>query len=262
MVLSGTDEKLSISSAAPPLTGHSASSSSGTTRNFWLPGPAGSRSRRSDRHKHGLPRPQGRQQRRWQCIAPAAGQGRSYYKGREASNNPAADNQNPDGMGIGPCKLPRNRQDRRVGGLRHGHPHPRTRVQMFEGKADWSKIGELKQALQIPVIGSGDLFSGGDVAAMLDQTGCDGVMIARGALGNPWIFREAGDTGVSGREASCPLRQNAVRQRSDTWSYSAVFRRTRSRFSRCANTSAGMRRGFQAQLTSVRRSTAWKTYSS
>ena len=69
--------------------------------------------------------------------------------------------------------------------------HPRSRSQMFEGKADWSRIAELKSALDIPVIGSGDLFSAADVVAMLEQTGCDAVMVARGAMGNPWIFRES-----------------------------------------------------------------------
>jgi nifR3 family TIM-barrel protein len=69
--------------------------------------------------------------------------------------------------------------------------HPRTRTQMFEGRSDWSQIRELKEALTIPVLGSGDLFNSGDVIAMLQETGCDGVMIARGGLGNPWIFREA-----------------------------------------------------------------------
>ncbi|OGU11516.1 MAG: tRNA dihydrouridine synthase DusB [Geobacteraceae bacterium GWC2_58_44] len=69
--------------------------------------------------------------------------------------------------------------------------HPRSRSQMFEGRADWSRIAELKSALEIPVIGSGDLFSAADVAAMLQETGCDAVMVARGAMGNPWIFRES-----------------------------------------------------------------------
>jgi nifR3 family TIM-barrel protein len=69
--------------------------------------------------------------------------------------------------------------------------HPRTRSQMFEGRADWQHIALLKNALTIPVIGSGDLFTAEDVCAMLRETGCDGVMIARGALGNPWIFRES-----------------------------------------------------------------------
>lgn len=81
--------------------------------------------------------------------------------------------------------------------------HPRSRARMFEGKADWDQIGALKEALRIPVIGSGDLFSALDVAAMLDRTGCDGVMIARGGLGNPWIFREALDL-LAGREPRLP----------------------------------------------------------
>jgi len=69
--------------------------------------------------------------------------------------------------------------------------HPRSRSQMFEGEANWSKIAELKSVLKIPVIGSGDLFSAADVARMLKETGCDAVMVARGAMGNPWIFRES-----------------------------------------------------------------------
>lgn len=69
--------------------------------------------------------------------------------------------------------------------------HPRTRSQMFEGHAEWRHIEQLKAALTIPVIGSGDLFTAEDVIAMLQTTGCDGVMVARGGLGNPWIFREA-----------------------------------------------------------------------
>ncbi len=69
--------------------------------------------------------------------------------------------------------------------------HPRTRAQMFNDNADWEKIRELKIMLDIPVIGSGDVFSARDVVNMFSQTGCDGAMIARGALGNPWIFREA-----------------------------------------------------------------------
>jgi nifR3 family TIM-barrel protein len=69
--------------------------------------------------------------------------------------------------------------------------HPRTRAQMFDGRAEWRHIEQLKKELSVPVIGSGDLFTAEDVLAMLEMTGCDGVMIARGALGNPWIFREA-----------------------------------------------------------------------
>lgn len=69
--------------------------------------------------------------------------------------------------------------------------HGRTREQYYEGKADWQVIADVKKALKIPVIGNGDVTSGEKAVAMLEQTGCDGVMIARGALGNPWIFRDA-----------------------------------------------------------------------
>lgn len=68
--------------------------------------------------------------------------------------------------------------------------HPRSRSQMFAGQADWVKITRLKESVTIPVLGSGDLFTPHDCLAMLETTGCDGVMAARGALGNPWIFRQ------------------------------------------------------------------------
>jgi nifR3 family TIM-barrel protein len=76
--------------------------------------------------------------------------------------------------------------------------HPRSRSQMFSGKADWSQIKEMKAALAIPVLGSGDLFTGYDCLRMLCETGCDGVMIARGALGNPWIFRQVAERADNG----------------------------------------------------------------
>lgn len=69
--------------------------------------------------------------------------------------------------------------------------HGRTRDQYYSGNADWEKIAEVKERVEIPVIGSGDIFSGRDANRMLTETGCDFVMIARGALGNPWIFRDA-----------------------------------------------------------------------
>ncbi len=68
--------------------------------------------------------------------------------------------------------------------------HPRSRAQMFSDHSDWSRIGELKDTLSIPVIGSGDIFAWTDVRDMFRETGCDGVMIARGVLGNPWIFSQ------------------------------------------------------------------------
>ncbi len=67
--------------------------------------------------------------------------------------------------------------------------HPRTRVQGFGGRADWDLIGKVKKAIRIPVIGNGDVTTPFLAKKMLEETGCDGVMIGRGAVGNPWIFR-------------------------------------------------------------------------
>ena len=68
--------------------------------------------------------------------------------------------------------------------------HGRTREQYYSGRADWEIIRQVKEAVRIPVIGNGDVTSGERAAALREQTGCDGVMIARGAQGNPWIFSE------------------------------------------------------------------------
>ncbi|HHY47939.1 MAG TPA: tRNA dihydrouridine synthase DusB [Firmicutes bacterium] len=69
--------------------------------------------------------------------------------------------------------------------------HGRTRDQLYSGRADWGIIARVKEAVAVPVIGNGDVRSPEDVKRMLDETGCDAVMIGRGALGNPWIFLQA-----------------------------------------------------------------------
>lgn len=68
--------------------------------------------------------------------------------------------------------------------------HPRTRSQGYTGKADWSIIKSVKEAVSIPVIGNGDIKSCYDAKRMLEETGCDAVMIGRGVLGNPWLIKE------------------------------------------------------------------------
>uniref|UniRef100_UPI001F014981 tRNA dihydrouridine synthase DusB n=1 Tax=Alicyclobacillus tolerans TaxID=90970 RepID=UPI001F014981 len=68
--------------------------------------------------------------------------------------------------------------------------HGRTAAQLYSGKADWSIIREVKEAVRIPVVGNGDVVEPEDAKRMMELTGCDAVMVGRGALGNPWVFRE------------------------------------------------------------------------
>lgn len=82
--------------------------------------------------------------------------------------------------------------------------HGRTRDQFYSGEADWSIIKDVKEAVGIPVIGNGDVRSGEDAARMLEETGCDAVMIGRAALGNPWIFREVATYLATGRKVPPP----------------------------------------------------------
>ena len=70
--------------------------------------------------------------------------------------------------------------------------HARTRTQMFTGNADWDEIARVVEALDIPVIGNGDVHNGADILRMQRHTGCAAIMVGRGAFGNPWIFRDGG----------------------------------------------------------------------
>jgi tRNA-dihydrouridine synthase B len=71
--------------------------------------------------------------------------------------------------------------------------HPRTRMQGYSGRADWRLIAAVKQAVRIPVIGNGDVVTPQDAVRMVEETGCDAVMIGRAASSNPWIFRQIAD---------------------------------------------------------------------
>ena len=82
--------------------------------------------------------------------------------------------------------------------------HARTARQLYSGEADWNAIAELKAAVKtIPVLGNGDIWTSDDAVAMVEATGCDGVVVGRGCLGRPWLFRDLADA-FSGREPSEP----------------------------------------------------------
>ncbi|MBR3359918.1 MAG: tRNA dihydrouridine synthase DusB [Lachnospiraceae bacterium] len=82
--------------------------------------------------------------------------------------------------------------------------HGRTREEYYSGHADYDIIRQVKEAVSIPVMGSGDIYKGKDAKRMLDETGCDAVMIARGARGNPWVFREVAHYLETGEELPRP----------------------------------------------------------
>jgi tRNA-dihydrouridine synthase B len=100
-----------------------------------------------------------------------------------------------DEASVNAVELGLRAQDAGVSGL---FIHGRTRMQGYRGKVDYNLIRKVKASLEIPVIASGDALTPDLIRKMFDETGCDGVAIARGALGNPWIFRETADQMKSG----------------------------------------------------------------
>jgi len=88
--------------------------------------------------------------------------------------------------------------------------HGRTRSQFYAGKADWEIIRRVKEAVMIPVVGNGDIFSPGDAGRMLEETGCDALMVARGALGDPFIFRRIKEYLHTGRIPPAPTAEEKI----------------------------------------------------
>ena len=88
--------------------------------------------------------------------------------------------------------------------------HARTRDQYYAGTADWARIEAVKRAVRIPVIGNGDVRCGTDAVRMMQETGCDGVMIARAARGNPWVFKEVISYLKTGESQPAPTHQERL----------------------------------------------------
>lgn len=89
--------------------------------------------------------------------------------------------------------------------------HGRTKVQEYSGEADYATIAAVKRSLKVPVIASGNIFDGPLAKKMLDETGCDGLLIARGALGNPWVFKEVREYLAKGIITKKPQVKDIVR---------------------------------------------------
>lgn len=137
--------------------------------------------------------------------------------------------------------------------------HGRNREDFYRGKADYDIIGEVKAAVNIPVIGSGDIYSGKDAALMLERSGCDGVMAARGARGNPWIFKNIKDYLETGTEDEKPSLEEIkemiirhTRAEIDFWGENMAIRQMRKHvgwYSAGLRDSAALRRDINEAST-------------
>ncbi len=88
--------------------------------------------------------------------------------------------------------------------------HGRTRGEFYSGRADWDAVKKIKSELKIPVIGNGDIFSARDAAAMFEYTGCDAIMVARGAKGNPWLFKQIDELMREGAVRTMPTPEQRL----------------------------------------------------
>ncbi len=88
--------------------------------------------------------------------------------------------------------------------------HGRTRAQGYTGKSNWETIGKVKRAVKIPVLGNGDVVTAADAKRMREISGCDGVMIGRGALGNPWLFKQIHEHLFEGKEPTTPTLEERI----------------------------------------------------
>ncbi|MFA5141199.1 MAG: tRNA dihydrouridine synthase DusB [Elusimicrobiota bacterium] len=102
--------------------------------------------------------------------------------------------------------------------------HGRTRAQAYGGLADYAAIGRVKAAVRVPVVGNGDVFTGGDALRLAAESGCDAVMIGRGGLGNPWLYREI-ECALAGKAA--PARPSFEERRSTALRHMELERQVR-----------------------------------
>lgn len=102
--------------------------------------------------------------------------------------------------------------------------HARTRSQGYKGFADWDAIGRIKQHVKIPVVGNGDIASLEDIDRAFEHTGCDGIMIGRGAIGNPWIFSRTPRTEISPPRVHAVIMEHLARMLSYHGEYQGILR--------------------------------------